>query len=330
MTNIERTESAVKTVLEQIGDISISKSHKRHYHIKAATLELLMTHNITPAVFKNKKREGGKDNVDRILNYLILDHDGNNDELMVLLIALRERDISYITWASPSRKTKEVDNLYKTRIIIPTIGLTKGMYAKQFLQLLIELGQEIDISTDETAQEITRFFYPPCMDGILEPKTQLADGKYVVLNPKPRNQDIEYAYGTVTVFRAKPYTAKKRFTQQMTQRIEEKQAYAYSEREDVYLPDDTAITHCGVPLEIGTSTFAEILYATPLDAKVRCDCPFEGDHGTSKKEDSAFISNGHVICTSHTHAHLIGRAESDDVLAKFVDITAEFENEGWL
>ena len=279
----------------------------------------LLSHNLTPAVFKDGTRHGGKDNVDRILGYMVLDHDGHAGDLVTLLISLQERKISYITWASPSRENKKKEGLLKTRIIIPTHGLTKGMYAKQFLQLLIELGQEIDIQTDETAQEITRFFYPPCMDGIREPHIK-KDGKWIVLTPKPRNQGMTYAIASVTAYAGKPYRAKKRFTEAMSRGIEEKQAYAYSERESKYLPDDTVITHCGERL----GTFEELV---KFGGHYRCDCPFEGEHGTSSKDDSAFLSEGHIICTSNTHSHLIGRPANSE--QKFINLEVT-ENEGWL
>ncbi len=310
MSKLDELIQQYQPILDQLGEVNLSKSHKKNYKLQEPDLADLMNHNITPAVFKDNTRHGGKDNVERILNYMILDHDGTMEELITLLQELRASKVSYLTWASPSRKNKLSINLFKTRIIIPTIGLTKGMYAKQFLQLLIELGQEIDIRTDETAQEITRFFYPPNMESIREPHIKI-DGKWLVLNPKPRNQSQMYALESVTGYLGEPYTAKRRFTQAMTQKIEEKQSFAYSEKESVYLPDDMEITHCG----IGLGTFADLI---SYGVHQRCDCPFDGEHGTSSKEDSAFISNGHVICSSNSHAHLIGRPANQEI--RFLDI----------
>ncbi len=308
----------IQTVLKQIGDVNLSQSHKRHYTVQKPTLIKLMNHNITPAVFKDGTRHLGKDNVDRILNYMLIDHDGLVGDYIILRMKLMKAGISHIAWASPSRKSKQANDLHKTRIIIPTIGLTKGMYAKQFLQFLIEMGEEITIETDETAQEITRFFYPPCMTNIQEPKIK-KDGKWIVLTPKPRDQDMNYALASVEVFAGKPYKAKKRFTQTMTAVIEEKQSYAHSDKQDVYFPDEMMITHLGDPI----GTFKELV---EWDTHSRCDCPFEGEHseGTTS-EDRAFFSNGHIICTSNTHGDLIGRLASDE--SQMLDL--EIDGEEW-
>jgi len=331
MELLDTITAIAQPILDQIGEVNLSKSHRKNWKVQEPYLPDLMNHCITPTVFVDgQRRKGDADlcNVERMLNFMVLDHDGNHTELVNLLLALQKKNISYITWASPSRQTK-IETHFKTRIIIPTVGLTKGMYPKQFLQLLIELEQDIDIETDETAQEVTRFFYPPNMNGVKEPHTFIAnskgdavkDGKkgfWKVLNPKPRNQDQVYALKSIQLYRGEPYTAKRRFTKAMTETIEERQAYAYSERETVYLDDNLILQHDGSDMEL---TFGEVIAS---GTHTRCDCPFEGDHGTSSKIDSAFVSNGHVLCSSNSHAHLIGRPKCEELV--FTDI----ENEGWL
>jgi len=332
---LDKLIQSTQPILDQIGDVNLSKSHLKNWKVQEPYLPDLMNHCITPTVFVDRKRwAGGKEltNVERMLNFMVLDHDGNCTELVNLLISLREKNISYITWASPSRKTK-IETHFKTRIIIPTVGLTKGMYPKQFLQLLIELGQNIGIETDESARDVARFFYPPNMSGVKEPHSFIVNSKgtaekdgqkgfWKVLNPKPRNQSQVYALESIESYLGEPYVAKRRFTKAMTETIEDRQAYAYSERETVYIDDNFILQHDGSDMGL---TFAEVIAS---GTHTRCDCPFDGDHGTSSKIDSAFVSNGHVLCSSNSHAHLIGRPKCEEVV--FPPLEEVEVNEGWL
>ncbi len=308
-------ESDLEVVLKQIGLVNYSKLHKKGYSLSEANLDKFLTYNHTPSNYRVR----GKENIEYMLEFMTIDHDGTKAQFDEESEKLREQGISYLAFPSPSHINKLKLGQYRMRRVIPTTGLTKGLYSNQFLQLYSDLNF-IAEGLDSTSRETARFFYPPIMDGVTEPKIE-KNGEWIVLKPKPRNVTYEYALECVEAFNGNPYKAKTRFSEEMKAELS---VYSggRSDKEEVYFHDDKDFFHMGE----GLGLYSELREKSQLE-KIRCDCPFEGSEVHSdglNGQDQAFIAEGRVTCESDTHGHLIGRPESENI-ADIKDMFLELE-----
>lgn len=294
-------KDAVNAVLKQIGKVNYSRIHNKEYQLDDADLVKFLTLNHSPANMRERK----KDKVENMLGFMTIDHDGDRRSFDDESVKLRLAGISYLAYPSPSHIEKAKEGDYRMRRVIPTKGLTKELYPKQFLQMYKDL--ELDGNgLDKTSNEIERFFYPPDMNThkITEPKIE-SGGQWIVKNPKPRNVSYEYAMDHVEVYEGKPYEAKHIFSDEVEEKANPWNG-GRSDKESVYFRDDKEFFHLGMPI----GTYGELR----KKAHIRCDCPFEGAevHSDGKNgEDQAFIKDGRVTCSSDTHGHLIGRAHDE-------------------
>lgn len=306
-------KDSINAVLKQIGKVNYSREHKKKYELSDADLNKFLTLNHSPANMRERKKE----NVTDMLGFMTIDHDGNKTSFDDESKKLREAGISYLAYPSPSHIEKVKEGDYRMRRVIPTKGLTKALYPKQFLQMYKDFGLDGD-GLDQTSKEIERFFYPPDMNTnrITEPKVQI-EGKWTVLKPKSRNITLEYAMNRVEVHEGKPYEAKNVFSPEIEERVRAWNG-GRSDKESVYFPDDREFFHLGESIGF----YGELRKLQ----HIRCDCPFEGSeaHSDGKNgQDQAFIADGRISCSSDTHGHLIGRPIEDncvDPLAQFDDL----------
>ncbi len=292
----------------------LSKHHLHEYKIvKNPTIIQILTHNITGCVFTRGRR--AKKNVERMLNYLIFDHDGSRAGFDLFITSLEQANLSYLAFPSPSHKNS-LPYAYKMRIIVPAKNLTKELYPFQWLDLYARIGIEVPEGADESAQEIARFFYPPVMKGVTGTPE----------NKKPRNQSLRYALKRVRRYKGASYIAKKAYRASRKQELVPSGSinalgkFEFSKCDSIYFPDDTLLTHKGAE-----HTYAALAkFARKTGRQVRVTCPFGdewGEHSDGGK-DYAFINSlGYIKCvSSKRHQHLIGRPEGEDPVSLFVEV----------
>ncbi len=301
-----------------IPKLSLSKNHKNDFKvIKHPTLKQILTHNYTGVKFRNNTRS--KENVIEFFNNIIIDLDGSKDEYTLLTYALKVHNIGFIAIPSPSHKDKLAAGEYRMRIFVNANQLNVKNYAYQYRQLFKDLGMDLVKNTgiDKSAGDISRYYYPPVMDGIKEPKTfDSLTGRWVVKKPKPRNIDMEYALGLVKVNEGKAYKAKSRFTKKDKLDLipppkPPKDAKSFdpgTNKYIVHIAGDKIIN-----TQYGSMKFKKLNKRCIKNAEhIRCDCPFDAhEHGDGVGEDYAFCNgSGHLICGSEDnngrHSHILG------------------------
>jgi len=299
-----------------VPQLSMSKHHKRGYKVvKNPTLQQILTHNYTTAVYDGGIRLDA--NVSGIHGNIIVDLDGTKDEYKLLVYALRLHGISHLCLPSPSHKSALEKGLYKMRILVRAKGLDTAIYGFQYKQLFIDIGVDLQVNhgIDNTAGEISRFFYPPVMWGIKEPVVKV-DNKWIVPRPKPRDIKMDFALDLVTKYKGKPYKAQKVFSQEERLKLNPppkvpkkyKGKSADGDKFMIELPKDRIV---------GTTAYGDMTLEAiaKLGIHVRCDCPFDecAEHNDKLGKDYAFCNEyGYFLCGNMTansqgrHAHLQG------------------------
>ncbi len=321
----------IKKLHKIIPSMMLSTSHKGGWEFEVEpTLNDILHNNYTGVIYNKNTRGMG---VRKILGNIIVDFDGGTKKDFKLFISkLEQKNISYLAVPTPSHKNKLKDDQYRMRIIIRVKNLNVESYKYQFLQMLGDIRWDMNTNNglDGSCLEIDRFYYPPVMKGIKEPKQQnKLTGVWSIKNPKPRNVTTEYALKRVFYHLGKPYTAKYYFNPKekavLIPPLVRQKGKNYTtddtgtDKELVTIPRDKIIN-----TELGETTY-EKLYkrCTSNKEKIRCDCPFDAsehsDDGVGA--DYAFCNEeGILVCAaSDTHRDLLGVIENDSFFNSEVD-----------
>jgi len=310
-------QSNYDKVIKQIGGLNMSKHHLTGWsEAREPSIKKLLSYNISATKFPSRRTGVTSTGY---YSFFVIDWDGTEEDYHETTTKLKQHNISYIAFGSPSHWIKLKVGEYRMRLLVPVSGvmsLSKEGHEAQYLAFITDMSLP---TPDKTGGETKRFFYPTVMKGITQPPH----------GDKPTNQKMKKARNLVDVYLGSKYKLKNvqeamKMVERVMPHLYEKNAstgkYKRSKRTVVDLPRSHKLYHKGKKL----GKFKKL---ARKNRHVRIDCPFDDAHLHSDGEgrDYAFIEGDRIICESSTHGNIVGRME-DELLSRMGGMKVQYED----